>query len=104
MREIFSRLLLSICLLLAQQGAVLHELHHLATGQTQAASDDDHLAAADGCSACHAFAQLGVGAAPDGGAVRPISALAFADLAWRGTAVAAPDRPPARSRGPPTLA
>ena len=102
MPKLFNRLLLSVFLLLAQHGSLLHELHHAAETQMQTGDEDEHHAAADACSVCHAFSQVVAGAAADGGSARWVSALAFAEPAWRGTLIMAPDEPPARSRGPPT--
>jgi hypothetical protein len=103
MPKLFSRLLLSVFLLLAQHGALLHELHHAADARTQTGGDHEHHATSDACSACHAFSQVVAGAAADGGAVRWVSVVALTVPAWRGTLIIAPDEPPVRSRGPPTL-
>jgi hypothetical protein len=59
MRKLFTGLLLSMLLLLTQQGAVLHELGHLSAAQTQTDPDQDHPGAAVLCATHLTFAAPG---------------------------------------------
>lgn len=57
MRQLFRVLLLSVALLLAQHGALAHELAH-AVGQVSTDGDTDHRDDAAPCAGCVAFAQV----------------------------------------------
>ncbi|HSI46813.1 MAG TPA: hypothetical protein VLA61_00920 [Ideonella sp.] len=58
MRKIWSSLWLSLFLLIAQQGAVLHEISHLATSQPSAGQTGKAHVAGSACDDCLAFAQV----------------------------------------------
>jgi hypothetical protein len=96
--------LLSLFLLLAQHGALLHELGHLSHGSAAGASLQ---AAGDvldsgSCPTCHAFSQV---ANPVGAHVAGLS-LSLAAIACAPEplyAIVAVDPPPPRSRGPPQV-
>src|SRR4029077_3773046 len=94
--------LLSLFLLVAQHGAVLHELGHLSHGGAAGASLQQLGDALDSgsCPTCHAFSQI---ASPVGAhvAALSLSVAAIACLREPGYAIVAVDPPPARSRGPP---
>ena len=103
MRKLLLALVLPIVLLLSQQGAVMHELGHLADAASRAAGGPGQPGHQPGdlqCEACLAYAHLaGVAAAK----VVPPALLAFSfgipDSA--APAFIAADAPSARSRGPP---
>ncbi len=103
MFKLFSRVILSVLLLLAQQGAMLHELSHLAASPTQQDSDEGQHAIGGLCSACLAFSQVGISTLPE---LRPLDLLAgLAFQAALDIAAAGHTRelPTQRSRGPPTF-
>jgi hypothetical protein len=93
--------ILSLLLVFAQQGAVLHELGHLQHGDRgQGAALRAQLSADGTCATCEAFAQV---ANPASGAASTLSASAAVYLptpAPNYTIVAA-DTPTPRNRGPP---
>jgi hypothetical protein len=97
---------LSLLLVFAQLGAVLHELGHLSHGERRSGVVTLHLeqqpAESAVCPGCEAFAQV---ANPAGGACH-VSAACPAGLlpvAERGYAIVGADPPVARSRGPPQV-
>jgi hypothetical protein len=94
--------LLSLFLLLAQQGAVLHELGHLSHGAAAGASLQavGDVLDSGSCPTCHAFSQVAnqVGAHVPGLSLSP---AAIACAPEPGSAIVAVDPPPPRSRGPP---
>lgn len=105
--RLVARLLLAALLLLAQHGAWVHELGHLASAQAgahaQPGSDVPH-APVDLCRLCLVFAQIGSAAAPQAGAMPPATQLAYAQpLAAPNGALRSAALPP-RSRDPPALA
>jgi hypothetical protein len=93
--------LLSLLLVFAQQGAVLHELGHLSHGDR---GDGPALSAQQPaetiCPTCEAFAQV---ANPTAGAAHTLAASAAAYLQPPAPiyAIIAADTPTPRSRGPP---
>jgi hypothetical protein len=92
---------LSLLLVFAQQGAVLHELGHLSAGERAAGSAlRAQLPAGGPCATCEAFAQL---ANPASGAAHTLSASAPAYFAAPAPvyAIIAADTLTPRSRGPP---
>ena len=103
-RSLIRSLLLPLLLLLAQQGALLHELSHYATPQTQEEGGDKKQPShAEACSLCLAFAQVEF-AAPTHVPMAPLLAqLSFeltpADPVYVGTT----PLPAERSRGPPPI-
>jgi PAS domain S-box-containing protein len=103
MRKILSSVILSMLLLLVQQGAMLHQLSHHGASATQPYGDDHEapLAAADPCGACLAFSAAGVAVAPHIAA--PASPIASTVAPGRRLAAlaAAGDWPFPHSRGPP---
>lgn len=95
-------LLLPLLLLMAQQGALLHELSHCARPEAHGQRDPQH-PDADHCDLCLAFAQI-ASAAPAAVAVPALRA----DLSFhRAVPIPASDgskeRPSPRNRGPPDL-
>jgi hypothetical protein len=93
--------LLSLLLVFAQQGAVLHELGHLQHGdRTQGAALRAQLPADGPCATCEAFTQV---ANPAAGAAHTFSASAPVYLSVPAPiyAIIAADTPTPRSRGPP---
>ena len=112
MRKLLFAFLLPIVMLLSQQGAVLHEIGHLAdfsdrAGTSTVAGDASsepvaHHAGDLQCQACLAFAHLaGVATAT----VVPPALLSFSFhfRVIEAPAFIAADAPTARSRGPPTF-
>lgn len=101
MRSLLRVLMLSIALLLVQQGAVMHELAH-AVAQTSPDSDTDHREdVAALCAGCVAFSH--VVSSTFHGDVRPAldDRLAFVLTGAASTPGAMPDVPSPRSRDPP---
>jgi hypothetical protein len=96
---------LSLLLVFAQLGAVLHELGHLSHGERSSHVTlhlDQQPAERGGCPSCEAFAQV---ANPAGGACHASAACAagLLPVAGRGYAIVGTDPPVARSRGPPQV-
>jgi hypothetical protein len=101
MRRLSLPWVLSLLLVFAQQGAVLHELEHLSTGERAAgAALRAQLPAGGPCATCEAFAQL---ANPVSGTAHTLSASAPVYLPTPAPvyAIIAADTPTPRSRGPP---
>jgi hypothetical protein len=103
MRQLLRGLLLALVLLLAQQGALLHQLSHYAAAATQSDGDDGRHAQGGSCIGCLAFAEHGSAAAPE-----PASQVLLDRLAFRlNTALSAPlhalEAPSQHNRGPPTF-
>lgn len=103
MRPFVRTLLLALAVLLAQQGALLHQLSHDAAAATQSDVDDGLHAGSGPCIVCVAFAGVGANAAPPAAQPVLLDRLAFA----HGAAPAAPHRsletPSQRNRGPPAF-
>jgi hypothetical protein len=101
-RPVFSWVL-SLLLVLAQSGAVLHEIGHLVAGQhTGATLRAQPLNDNATCPTCESFAQVATpasGAAPSL-AVRPAGLLPTPDPQY---VIVAADVPTPRSRGPPQV-
>ena len=98
-RQLLRSLVLPLLLLVAQQGAVLHELSHV-TG-TESHDSKKQSSRSDACDLCLAFAHVGAAAAP-----QPVSAPPLADLTHQLTPVhpvyqEASELPAQRSRSPP---
>jgi hypothetical protein len=113
MRKLYLSLLLPFFMLIVQQGAVWHEMGHLAVsdttttaassnGQQDKAQQDKELPADKLCEICLAFAQVGGVAKTE---VPLLSLLSFnhALTQWVATSVATAEAPALRNRGPPTL-
>jgi len=104
MRKLLLSVLLPFVFLLSQQGAVVHEISHLAelaTGAANGPGRPAHLPGDLQCEACLAFAHLaGVATAH----VVPPALLSFglAVPANEAPVFIAADAPSARSRGPPS--
>jgi hypothetical protein len=105
MRKFCLSLLLPLFMLLAQQGAVWHEIGHLGRAATTAAGS----AGADAprqqpldrlCASCLSFAHLAAAAGHALPALPPV-ALRHALTATAAAVFIAADAPSARSRGPP---
>ena len=98
-------LLLPLLMLMAQQGAWLHQLSHAAysAGPGQVlANGSDHLLDNDQCPTCQSFSQVSFTASPE------LPSLAFLAPSYLRSAeppfiVLGVDRPTARSRGPPSV-
>jgi hypothetical protein len=103
MRKLLLSLLLPFVFLLSQQGAITHELSHLADAVSRTGGNSEAPGHAPGdlqCQACLAFAHLaGVATAH----VVPPALLSFSFQvpANASPAFVAADAPTARSRGPP---
>jgi hypothetical protein len=101
MRRIWASLLLALCLVSSQQGALLHELRHYAhrSDTLQSAEADTH-GSGMGCDICLAFEHIA-------GAVATavvLPALLSTEERWGLTervAFRAADAPQARARDPP---
>jgi len=96
---------LSLLLLLAQHGAVLHELSHLSHGAVTAGASlhpGGHALDGESCPTCHAFSQVTnpVSASPAHLAVSAAAILGAADL---DNAIVSANAPVPRSRGPPQV-
>ena len=118
MRKLYLSLLLPFFMLLVQQGAVWHEMGHLAGSDTTTtatssnglqdkaqqdkAQQDKELPADKLCEICLAFAQVSGVAKTE---VPLLSLLSFnhALTQWVATSVATAEAPALRNRGPPTL-
>ena len=105
MRKLLLTFLLPFVFLLSQQGAVMHELGHLADAASRAAAGQGQPGHQPGdlqCEACLAYAHLaGVVTAQ---VVSPVLlAFSFGIPANASPAFIAADAPTARSRGPPVL-
>ena len=102
MRRLSLSWVLSLLLVFAQHGAVLHELGHLShAGQDRGPALRADVQIVDGaCSTCAAFAQV---ANPASGTVNTLAASAAVYLPVPAPvhAVAAADVPTPRNRGPP---
>jgi len=103
MRKLLLTLVLPFILLFSQQGAVTHELGHLAEALARATdgqSTSGHQAGDLQCEACLAFAHL-AGVATAHVAHPALLSFSFAVPANEAPAFIAADAPTARSRGPP---
>jgi len=103
MRRLSIAWLLSLLLVFAQQGAVLHELGHLSHSEPAGATvvqADPHALGGTFCPSCEGFAQLAHPAAAGipAVAVCPSGCLPTAD---RHYVVVARNSPTPRNRGPP---
>jgi hypothetical protein len=102
MRHIAKTLSLLLLLLLAQQGAVVHELGHFSRVNTAGLQADSSGAAEKPCALCNVFAQV---VTPAFSHSFDLALLLRADADLRSTLqYSAPDAavPRARSRGPPS--
>ena len=105
MRKLLLSFLLPFVLLLSQQGAVTHELGHLAEALARPAGGTEapgHQAGDLQCQACLAFAHL-AGVATSHVVPPALLSFSFAVPANEAPAFIAADAPTARSRGPPVL-
>lgn len=102
MRRLSFPWILSLLLVFAQQGAVLHELGHLShgdRGSTPALRGDVQIL--DGaCSTCAAFAQV-TNPAAGSASILAASAAAYLETPAPVYALVAADTPTPRNRGPP---
>jgi hypothetical protein len=105
MRKLLLSFLLPVVLLLSQQGAVMHEMSHLAEATSRVAGGQDRAAHQPGdlqCEACLAFAHL-AGVATANVVPPALLSFSFQIPANEAPVFIAADAPPARSRGPPVL-
>ncbi|HEY2275889.1 MAG TPA: hypothetical protein VGH61_10335 [Steroidobacteraceae bacterium] len=101
MRRLSLPWILSLLLVFAQHGAVLHELGHLSHGDRGSApAVRAHLPSDAICTVCEAFAQV---ANPASGAAHTLCASApvYLPTPAPSYAIVAADSPTPRSRGPP---
>ena len=95
-------LLLPLLLVLAQQGALLHELSHWSAG-ADSQQRDKQAPSSEACSLCLAFAGIGSGAPPAGAPALLLADLSDAPAPPVLAAQIAAELPAARGRGPPLL-
>ena len=103
MRKLLLSFLLPVVLLLSQQGAVLHEMSHLAefaAAGTNGPGSTGHAPGDLQCQACLAFAHL-AGAVTAHVVPPALLSFSFQVPANEAPAFIAADAPTARSRGPP---
>ena len=103
MRRLSLPWILSLSLVFAQHGAVLHELGHLSHGdRSQGSALRAQLPADGSCATCEAFAQV---ANPASGAAHTLAASAAVYLPTPAPvhAIVAADAPTPRNRGPPQV-
>jgi hypothetical protein len=95
---------LSLLLVFAQHGAVLHELGHLSHGGRDAGATlraDLQPGSSAVCQACEAYAQV-ANPAPSGPAVVPLEPAACIPTPDPCYTIAGAEAPTPRSRGPPS--
>ena len=105
MRKLLLTLLLPFVFLLSQQGAVTHELGHLADAVSRTAGgpgSNGHQPGDLQCEACLAFAHL-AGMATAHVVPPALLSFSFPVPANEAPAFIAADAPTARSRGPPVV-
>lgn len=95
-------LLLSLLLVIAQQGAVAHEISHYVDYLNQSQQNDKQSPADKLCEKCLAFAQI-AGAVHAEPPVLALPALTYDYTPVAPVAVIAAEAPAYRSRGPPLL-
>jgi len=104
MRKLLLALLLPFVFLLSQQGAVMHELGHLADAASRAAGGGPRQASHQPgdlqCEACLAYAHL-AGVVTANVVPPALLRFGFGVPAGQAPAFIAADAPAARSRGPP---
>jgi hypothetical protein len=102
MRRRLSALLLALCLVLSQQGALLHDLRHGIPGANATVNGEESHPAGMTCSACLAFAHI-VGAVVSATVPALLLSLEFHWPADSPFAHRPADTPQARARDPPEL-
>lgn len=100
--ELCRGLLLTLLLLVAQQGALLHELSHYLAPETQGESDKQGFAH-HACATCLAFAQVHSAATADVALPTLLTNLSFAPSVTTSPAALAAELPSQRNRGPPAF-
>jgi len=95
-------MLLPLLLLVAQHGALLHELGHCASGATQEDSEEEQPKAKH-CDLCVVFAQVSSIATTDVALPALRAGLSFRQVPAAGIAGAATERLSQRNRGPPAF-
>lgn len=101
MRRFAIAFILPLLMLLAQQGAVVHELGHL-NPRSAPTSHDEPLAHDALCLSCLAYAGIGSAAKPDVFRA-PLLSFSHPTAAAIAVAVLAAEALAPRSRGPPTV-
>jgi hypothetical protein len=96
-------LLLPLLLVIAQQGALLHELSHWSGASAETQQRDKQAPNSDACNLCLAFAGIGSGAAPAHTPASLLADLSDAPALPVLAAQIAAELPAARGRGPPLL-
>jgi hypothetical protein len=105
MRRIYVSWVMSLLLMLAQTGAVLHELGHLAHDSVPhgaSLQSSEHLLESGPCPTCEAFAQIANPAA-GAAAAAAIAPPPLIPIPALGCAIVSTDVPSPRSRGPPQV-
>jgi hypothetical protein len=95
-------MLLPLLLLVAQHGALLHELSHYASGAAQEDGEEKQPKAKH-CDLCVAFARVSSIATTDVALPTLRVGLSFRQVPAASIAVAETERPSQRNRGPPTF-
>ena len=107
MRKLYLYLTLSMLLLVAQQGAVFHELQHISQAVSHSTASQAQLhaevSAEETCLLCQAYAQLAQPVSPSLAFVAYVPAVSFARSNPNRAAAPADTLNP-RSRGPPSSA
>ena len=107
MRKLYLCLTLSLLLLLAQQGAVFHELQHISQAVSHSTAGQAQLhaevAVEQACALCQAYAQLAQPVSPSLVSAAYVPAVSFARSNPNQAAPPATTLNP-RSRGPPSSA
>jgi hypothetical protein len=93
-------LLLPLLLLIAQHGALLHELSHYAPADTQDESGKQQ-SAGQPCELCLGFAQVESTATADVAVPTLLAGLSFASASPTPSPVVVAELPAQRNRGPP---
>jgi len=101
MRQVFKSLALLLLLIIAQQGALVHDFEHVARLTSVGASLDSHVLGDAACALCPAYAQAAAAAfshafpLPQPGRIPVLRSASFSPAAIIATL------PTPRSRGPP---
>jgi hypothetical protein len=102
LRRLSLWLLLSLLLVIAQQGAVAHEISHYADDVSQSQQKNKQSPADKFCEKCLAFAQI-AGSVNTELPVLPLLLLTYDHTPQAPAAFIAADAPAYRSRDPPSL-
>jgi hypothetical protein len=103
MRRLSSWLLLSLLLVIAQQGAVAHEISHYVDNVKQSQQKNKQSPADKLCEKCLAFAQIAGAVHAEPPVLALLALLTFEYSPQAPVAVIAAEAPACRNRGPPAL-